>query len=717
MMRIVWILIVLATLLLPCTLTRADELAAGFRQPPDDAKPWVFWFWINGNISKEGITKDLEAMKRVGINGVLWMEVAGSHWAPKGPIEGGTPQWHDAMQWAISEADRLGMDFALSVDFGYGSGGPHITPDRSMQKLLWTQTEVRGGQPTTVTLKKPIVGTKPERPQMRADDPLNPKVTRALNQVDSYRDVAVFAFPSSKAQASEIDHLEIYDGRGWKTHLPRLADNRKPAPLAREQVIDLTHRMNDDGRLLWDAPRGTWTVVRLGHATNLKLTRPCPISMVGLECDRLHRRGIETHFEHHLKPILDAAGDKAGLTLKYIHIDSWEAHGQNWTTDFAEEFRKRRGYASDPWVAVLTGQVVESADKTDRFLWDMRQTVSELMLSNYIDRLRELLAPYGVKFSCESYGHLCVDQLTYGGRSDFPICEYWTERATLPFDAGNPPNAFPTFSRYWYSSMKGLASVANTSGKPRVGELREPAARFGRAAAQSPHRRHARVDAQLHERARRGVDRDISCDPQAGRVYPRRPVLGRDQVRIPARVQLRPDRARRKLPLMAHLLDRHDDVPLDLLHATAGRSRDPCTPLFLMAEEAPIAHHDRGVRGERERHLVRAAAAHDERDAAGRQRARGLRQAFEHERVVPCVRVRVIVHQTESGHHRQGELVGPVHRARERRVVLGALRLLHPVQHVPTGARRQVCQRAHARRLGHSPPPPPETRYVETTNE
>ena len=92
-------------------------------------------------------------------------------------------------------------------------------------------------------------------------------------------------------------------------------------------------------------------------------------------------RGIDAHFEHRLKPILDAAGEKAGRTLQYIHIDSWEAHGQNWTAGFAEEFRKRRGYDIGPWLPVLTGRVVESAEMTDRFLWDMRQTVSEVTLS------------------------------------------------------------------------------------------------------------------------------------------------------------------------------------------------------------------------------------------------------------------------------------------------------------------------------------------------
>ncbi len=443
---------------------KGQELELSFRNPPESARPWVFWFWTNGNITRDGITKDLESMKRVGIGGVLWMEVSGPWWAPQGPIEAGGQEWHEAMQWAISEADRLGLAFALSVDFGYGSGGPHIAPDLSMQKLVSSETRVAGGQNVTLPLKKPVVDFKPELKKvwLRPGQSMNPAVMNALEQVDSYRDVAVFAIPSSKAgKGSRIPQLDTYDGRRWTTHLPPLTDNTKLTSMAHDDVIDLSDRMSADGELHWDAPQGNWTVFRLGYASNFKMTRPSPQAAVGLECDRLHPRGIEAHFNHRLKPILDAAGDKTGRTLQYVHIDSWEAHGQNWTAGFADEFRKRRGYDIRPWLPVLVGRVVESKEMTDRFLWDMRQTVSELTLARYIDRLRELIAPYGIQFSCEPYGRLCVDQLTYGGRADFPICEFWTEREIL--------GPFPTFGDYWYVSMKGLASVANTYGKSRVG--------------------------------------------------------------------------------------------------------------------------------------------------------------------------------------------------------------------------------------------------------
>ncbi len=448
-----------------------QDLEGSFRNPPDTARPWVFWFWINGNISHEGITRDLEEMKRIGINGVLWMEVSGPWWAPQGKIETGSVEWHRAMQWAISEADRLGMEFALSVDCGYGSGGTHITPDISMQKLVWSATPVKGGKRVSVDLARPQVDYGPalKKAWFRPGQTLNPKVKTALQEVDSYRDVAVFAIRSSKKTAAAIPSLEKYDGRGNKRP-DALRENRGRAqPLNPGGIVDLSERMSTNGQLDWSAPEGTWSVIRLGYASNFKMTRPVPSHLVGLECDRLHSRGIDAHFEHWLKPIIEGAGDRAGRTLKYIHIDSWEAGGQNWTKGFRREFRQRRGYDIGPWLPALTGRIVESVDKTERFLRDMRQTVNELLLDNYFGRLKELIEPYGIEFSAEPYGRLCVNNLDYASLSEFPIAEFWTSRSKPPFTPKTQPPVFPVMSGYWYRSMKGLASVANTYGKARVG--------------------------------------------------------------------------------------------------------------------------------------------------------------------------------------------------------------------------------------------------------
>ncbi len=462
-----------------------QSLEQSFQTPPDSVKPWVVWIWINGNISHEGITKDLEAMKEVGINGFYWMEVSGPWWAPEGKIEAGSTAWHEAMQWAIAEADRLGMEFALTVDFGYGTGGPHITPDISMQKLVWSQTKVQGGQKLNLQIDKPEIDKTLEPVWLRPGQEMNPEVTNAVDSIDSYRDISVFAVPTGKLKKSTLipenkkekiaeklrnvpglidvqnDPLMAWDGRGWKTHLPPLDFNADLLALNPSDVVNLSMQMDTNGNLMWDAPRGDWTIIRLGYASNYHITRPSPYLAVGLECDRLHPRGIDTHFEHRLKPIIEAAGEKTERTLKYIHIDSWEAHGQNWTLGFEEEFRKRRGYDITPWLPVLTGHAVDTKEKTERFLWDLRKTVSEVTIDNFIVRLKELIAPYGMKISNEPYGRLCVNSLNYAANSDFIIAEFWTEREII--------DKFPTFQDYWYHSMKGLASVANTYGKTRVG--------------------------------------------------------------------------------------------------------------------------------------------------------------------------------------------------------------------------------------------------------
>jgi len=441
-----------------------------FINPPDAARPWVFWHWNNGNVTRDGITKDLEAFKRVGIGGVACFRIAGHSWAPAGPLETGIENQLPMIQWAAEEAERLGIVFSLTIDYGYGSGGPHISPENSMQRLYVSKTHVTGtGE--TVSVKLP----KPKMPG-----------GLGLAKTKSYRDTAVFAVPTSRFEQAKLiqenpkeyfkkhlktqpnlhgsghDPLMAFDGRGWKTHLPTLSGKTGIKALAAGELIDLTGKMDPEGRLSWDVPQGEWTVIRLGYGTNNKLTRPSPTPVVGLECDRLHTRGIEQHFEHRLRPVLEALKGKA--QIEYITIDSWEALGQNWTKGFVDEFRQRRGYDPEPWLPVLTGLAVESAEKSERFLWDMRQTVGELIMVNYIDRLKELLKPYGTKFYAEPYGRLCVDSLVYAGRTEFPVAEFWTPRSK-PKVPGTPA----MYDDYWYNSMKGLASVANTYGKPVVG--------------------------------------------------------------------------------------------------------------------------------------------------------------------------------------------------------------------------------------------------------
>lgn len=379
------------------------QLAAGFQDPPPAARPWVYWFWLDGNLTKGGITADLEAMERVGIGGVLIMEV--DQGAPAGPARFGSEPWRELFKHVCSEAARLGLEVNMNNDAGWnGSGGPYITPELSMQKVVWTETSLTGPQPYEGTLAAP------------------------QKMADYYRDIAVLAFPSPAGNA-RIDDIQAKAAFVTRHNLPAPATwPAWPADqiIAREGIVDLTARMDRDGRLTWDAPAGQWTIVRFGHTSTGAMNGPAAADVRGLECDKLSKAGAEAAFNGLMRKLVADVGPLAGKTLVSTHIDSWEIGSQNWTPRFREEFQQRRHYDPLPFLPVLTGRVVGSLEISERFLWDWRLTVSDLIVENYAGHFRELSHRHGLRLSIEAYDSVPVDEMAYGGRADEPMSEFWS---------------------------------------------------------------------------------------------------------------------------------------------------------------------------------------------------------------------------------------------------------------------------------------------------
>src|ERR1035438_6631265 len=123
-----------------------DALEQGFKNPPEAAKPRTWWHWTNGNITKEGISKDLDWMKRAGIGGMQLADVAsGSGQTVEKKILFGSPEWLDAVRHAASEADRLGLEMTIFSSAGWSeTGGPWVKPEQAMKKLVWSETAVDG---------------------------------------------------------------------------------------------------------------------------------------------------------------------------------------------------------------------------------------------------------------------------------------------------------------------------------------------------------------------------------------------------------------------------------------------------------------------------------------------------------------------------------------------------------------------------------------------
>jgi hypothetical protein len=390
-------------------LADAGALAKSFSSPPGSARPWVIWFWINGNVTQEAITADLEAMHRVGIGGVQIMDVDPG--VPGGPAQFGTDAWHDMFEFALLEARRLGLTVEMSNDDGWsGSAGPWITPELSMQKVVWTETQVEAGAAD-------IALAMPEAKR------------------DFYRDIVVLAFPTPADDSYRLpdigykaDYKTIDRSRLPERGVPPLPVDPEPIGPARTidpaAIIDISDRLND-GRLRWRVPSGRWTVMRIGHTSTGVDNHPASAGGQGLECDKLSKQAIKVHMDAFIGKLAQRAGDLVGNTFLAAHIDSWEAGTQNWTAAFRDEFRARRGYDLLYWLPALSGRVIGDAAMTERFLWDVRQTISDLLVDNYAAEARRLCHEMGLNLSIEGYDADPTEQIRYGGQADVPQAEFW----------------------------------------------------------------------------------------------------------------------------------------------------------------------------------------------------------------------------------------------------------------------------------------------------
>ena len=378
-------------LALTATLQAAPlvPLEQNFVVPPDSARPWVYWFWNNGNVTKPGITADLEAMKRVGIGGVLIMDVVERFAPPAGPATYMGPQWMDLYRFAVSEAGRLGLQMNMTNAPGWcGSSDPEITPELSMQALVTSGTTVTGPGHFDAIL--------PAGSRAMKFVPSAPPSKAAAHQF--YRDVALLAYP---------------------------APVRGIVP--RDRTVDLSLKMTPQGRVVWDVPAGNWTIQRIGETCTGSTTRPPVLGGNGLEIDKLSKTAMDAHFANVMKKLIDAAGPLAGNTLVATHIDSWEVGAQNWTPLLRQEFLQRRGYDPIPFLPIVTSKIV-IGDKniSARFRWDFQETISELLAENYTGEIANLAHQNGLRFTLEGYDLPFGDEDTYTAPADEPMTEFWT---------------------------------------------------------------------------------------------------------------------------------------------------------------------------------------------------------------------------------------------------------------------------------------------------
>ncbi len=204
----------------------------------------------------------------------------------------------------------------------------------------------------------------------------------------------------------------------------------KSEGVALKDVVDLTSKMKPDGSLDWGVPAGKWVILRLGYSLTGEINHPASPEATGLEVDKLSAEHVHNYVKTYLDMVSGALGPYFGKSFQYFLMDSWEAGVENWTDDMIAEFQKRRGYDPTPYLPVLTGRIVQSSAASDRFLWDFRRTIADLLAENHYAVATKYFDEHGLKgLYAEAMGTdapTTGDGLLNKGQVTIPMGEFWT---------------------------------------------------------------------------------------------------------------------------------------------------------------------------------------------------------------------------------------------------------------------------------------------------
>ena len=531
-------------------LATAGDLRSDFRTPPQQARPRVWWHWMNGNITLDGINKDIAWMNRVGIGGFHCFDAG--FWG-KSIVEKRlvymTPEWQEHFRHAVTMADSLGMEVAVASCPGWSNtGGPWVRPEQAMKRLVWSETRVKGGKQVHVDMPEPNKDdrwyadirvlalkinpadktTEELGASFSAADTLQtpywiqcrfkrPVTIKALSIRDgNYRSIwAAQSAPVTKWLEVSDDGTTFkrvcgipHGSVGWQTvdieptqakyfritfdkkpgitpqlklyttsrinHAEEKAGFASPSDMMDfvttgdeteavpvSDVIDVTDWMDAQGTLNWKAPKGNWKILRFGYTLTGKENHPASPEATGLEVTKIDKEAFTDFLEYYLNSYHEATGGLMGERgLHYLLIDSYEAGWETWCPRMLQEFEQRRGYSLLPWLPVLTGEIIGSAQQSEEFLYDWRRTIGELIQECMYENAARIARKYGMETYFESHenGRLYLaDGMSVKRQADIPMAAMWTIPKGAKADNSNASMA--------ESDIRESASVAHLYGK------------------------------------------------------------------------------------------------------------------------------------------------------------------------------------------------------------------------------------------------------------
>lgn len=435
----------------------AETLDEVWRNPPPEARVRAYWWWLNSNVDREAISRDLEQMKAKGFGGAVLFDAGGAEQRGNDPVPAGptfaSPEWCGLFRHTLAEGDRLGLELSLNIQSGWNLGGPSVSIDDAVKKLVTTEAVVEGPGAIDVILPAP------------------------KTEGGYYRDVMVIAYPIREGQKASggvtdwrqktLEEKLKFDGPDafFRTNsAPRTdglvadeADRPGEEDARSAEVIDLTADLSRDGHLRWTAPAGRWQVLRLGCTLgDVHEVSTHSAGWAGYAIDVFDRGAFERYTKAVVVPLLEQA--KGHPSLRYLHTDSWEVDLINWTPTLRDEFKRRRGYDPLPFMAAFAGRIVDRRTTTNRFLNDYRKTLGDLAIDNHYRPLRDLAHHYGLGLHPESGGphYTPIDAQRSLGINDVPMSEFWAQSAQ---------HRVTEEARFF---VKQPASAAHTYGHPIV---------------------------------------------------------------------------------------------------------------------------------------------------------------------------------------------------------------------------------------------------------
>lgn len=403
---------------MPVSVNAQDTLAFNFRTPPQQYGIRCWWWWLNGNVTREAITRDLEEMKAKGFSGACIVDAGGQNQqgngdVPEGPMFG-SAAWRALFLHAVTEADRLGLVLSMGIQSGWNLGGPDITPAEATKHLTWSEVTVKG--PSDLGLMLPM-------PPIRDN---------------FYRDICVVAFPKKNIAAARppIADLSLkaafVEGNRSGFFTEKLLED-VPASAGEEDallkdVVVLNGKPDNTGRIQWQVPAGEWTIMRFGFTTSDAHVSTSSGKWQGRVIDYMNAKYFNRYWDTHVAPLLNTIGPMAGKTLRYLQTDSWELGGINWSDRFSEEFQARRGYALQAYLPVIAGRIIQSRAVSNAFLADFRKTIGDCIAENHYKVFAERARQYGMGIQPESAGpHTApIDGLKNYGYSEMMMSEFWS---------------------------------------------------------------------------------------------------------------------------------------------------------------------------------------------------------------------------------------------------------------------------------------------------